>query len=376
MYKRQAFYRTLYPFAEEPLFWIHLNVDYPFNLTGILYFPKLKNDFQVQKDKIQLYSRQVFITDEVKDIVPDFLMLLQGVIDSPDIPLNVSRSFLQADANVRKINGYITRKVADKLHELFRNDRAAYEQKFRDIGLFIKFGMMSDDKFYEKAKDFVLLESVGDERFYTLDEYRGKTSPVQEDKNGQLVWLYTSDAARQDAYVQAARGQGYDVLTLDSPIDPHFVGLLEQKQEKLSLRRVDAAPVNELIDKGVATESVLSEADTTALKQLFEEVAGKAYQVEVKPLSSDELPVVLTQNEFMRRMNDMNRSGGNMFGYMPVGYQLLVNASHPLVQGLAQAENRQATARQLFDLALLSQGQLTGASLTGFIRQTLETLKK
>ncbi|RYZ32429.1 MAG: molecular chaperone HtpG, partial [Sphingobacteriales bacterium] len=252
------FYKELYPMSEDPLFWIHLNVDYPFNLTGILYFPKVKQEIELQRNKIQLYSRQVFITDEVKDIVPEFLMLLHGVIDSPDIPLNVSRSFLQADSNVKKINNYITRKVADKLSELFKADRKAFEDKWNDIGLFVKYGMISEDKFYEKAKDFALLKNTSSE-FYTLEEYNNKVKDQQTDKNGTLVYLYSADAAKQDGYIQSAKRKGYDVLLMDGPLDTHFVGQIEQKGEKISLKRVDADVVNKLIEKDETEHLVLSE---------------------------------------------------------------------------------------------------------------------
>ncbi|MFT4031405.1 MAG: molecular chaperone HtpG [Siphonobacter sp.] len=368
------FYETLYPFSEKPLFWIHLNVDYPFNLTGILYFPKVKNELQFSREKIQLYSRQVFITDEVKDVVPDFLMLLHGVIDSPDIPLNVSRSFLQADSNVKKINGYITRKVADKLGELFRNDRSAYEEKFSDIGLFVKYGMISDEKFYEKAKDFVLLRSTAG-TYYTLEEYKEKTELTQKDKDDTLVWLYTTDAARQDGYTQMATTRGYDVITLEGVIDPHFIGKLEQKLEKTTFKRVDADNIDRLIDKGVTIESVLTEDEKTALKSLFEGVAGQGYTVDIQPLSTDELPVVVTQNEFMRRMNDMAKTGGqpSFFGTLPMNYNLIVNANHPTIQRVKDS-NDQGLAKQLVDLALLAQGLLSGPSLTEFIKRTVASV--
>ncbi|SDM96982.1 molecular chaperone HtpG [Siphonobacter aquaeclarae] len=370
-----SFYEKLYPFSEKPLFWIHLNVDYPFNLTGILYFPKIKNELQLSREKIQLYSRQVFITDEVKDVVPDFLMLLHGVIDSPDIPLNVSRSFLQADANVKKINGYITRKVGDKLVELFKADRAAYEEKFGDIGLFVKYGMISDEKFYDKTKDIVLLKSAGDAPYATLDEYREKTQATQLDKDDNLVWLYTTDAAKQDAYIQSAVSRGYDVLVLDTIIDPHFIGKLEQKLEKTSFKRVDADSLDKLIDKGVTVESILTDDEKKTLKELFESVAGQAYTVDVQPLSADELPVVLTQNEFMRRMNDMSKAGGqpSFFGNMPMSYNLIVNANHPSILRVKNAGD-QGLAKQLVDLALLSQGLLSGAGLTEFIKRTVAGL--
>src|SRR3984957_9745586 len=259
-----AFYRELYPFTEEPLFWIHLNVDYPFNLTGVLYFPKLKNDFEVQKNKIKLFSRQVFITDEVKDIVPEFLMLLHGVIDSPDIPLNVSRSFLQADSNVKKINSYITRKVADKLGDLFKNDRKGYVAKWNDIGLFVKYGMISDEKFYDKAKDFVLLTNIKKENF-TLEEYREKVKPEQTDKDGNLVYIYTNDADKQDAFIQSATKKGYDILLMNSPIDGHFIGNVEHKLDKTSFKRVDADVADKLIKKEDAPAHILTEEQTTAV---------------------------------------------------------------------------------------------------------------
>lgn len=373
------FYEELYPMSEKPLFWIHLNVDYPFNLTGILYFPKLKNDFSVQREKIQLYSRQVFITDEVKDVVPEFLMLLHGVIDSPDIPLNVSRSFLQADANVKKINGYITRKVADKLAELFKTDRKAFEEKFADIALFVKYGMISDDKFYDKAKDFGLVESVGEPKFFTLDEYRQHTEALQKDKSDTLTWLYTTDAAKQDGFIASARARGYDVLKLDTVIDPHFVGLLERKLEKVSLKRVDADTPDKLIDKGETAESVLSESDRESLKTLVEEVLNdKTRTVQIESLPPDELPVTLTQNEFMRRMADMAKTGGqSWFGAMPATWNVVVNANHPLfgrVLAETDADAKKRLVQQAYDLALLAQGQLSGPSLTEFIKRTVAGL--
>ncbi len=266
-----AFYKELYPFSEDPLFWIHLNVDYPFNLTGVLYFPKLKNDFQGQREKIQLYSRQVFITDEVKDIVPDFLQLLHGVIDSPDIPLNVSRSYLQADGNVKKINGYITRKVADKLSEIFKNDRDGFEGKFDDIGLFVKYGIISDEKFYEKAKDFCLLKNV-DGKYFTFEEYKEAVKENQTDKNDMQVWLYTTDEKKQDAFIQSAKKRSYDVLLLTSVIDSHFINALEQKVEKIQVKRVDADTLDKLIEKDVTLESILSTEESDKAKKVFEEV--------------------------------------------------------------------------------------------------------
>ncbi|RZL43398.1 MAG: molecular chaperone HtpG, partial [Pedobacter sp.] len=289
-----SFYRELYPFSEEPLFWIHLNVDYPFNLTGVLYFPKLKNDFEMQRNKIKLYSRQVFITDEVKDIVPEFLMLLHGVIDSPDIPLNVSRSFLQADSNVKKINNYITKKVADKLSELFNKDRKSFEDKWKDIGLFVKYGMISEEKFYDKAKDFALVGNTKNELF-TLNEYKEKVSPLQTDKNGTVIYLYSNDASKQDAFIQSANKKDYDVLVLDSPIDNHFINQLEQKLEKTSIKRVDSSVADKLIEKDEVNEHVLSEDQVKEVTTIFEKAITKpGMQVEVVALNPDELPVTIT----------------------------------------------------------------------------------
>ncbi|GAA4395222.1 molecular chaperone HtpG [Nibrella viscosa] len=375
----KKFYQELYPFSEEPLFWIHLNVDYPFNLTGVLYFPKLKNDFQIRREKIQLFSRQVFITDEVKDVVPDFLMLLHGVIDSPDIPLNVSRSFLQADANVKKINGYITRKVADKLNDLFKADRKAFEEKFEDIGLFVKYGILSDDKFWEKAKEFCLLKSV-DEKWSTLNEYREYVQANQTDKHENVVVLYATDRNQQDAYVESARRRGYDVVLLDNVIDPHFINALESKLEKTTFKRVDADTLDKLVDKGLNNESVLSEADQTKLKEVFEKTLdNKALTVSIEAMPTDELPVTITLPEFLRRMKDMSALSGerSFYGNMPNTYNVVVNANHPLsakVLAAEEGEAQQKLAKQLYDLALLSQNMLTGADLTAFVRRTVETL--
>lgn len=375
------FYRELYPFSEEPLFWIHLNVDYPFNLTGILYFPKVKNDFEIQKNKIQLYSRQVFITDEVKDVVPEFLMLLHGVIDSPDIPLNVSRSFLQADANVKKINTYITKKVADKLGELFRKEREAFQQKWNDIGLFVKYGMLSDEKFYDKAKDFALLQNE-DGQFFTLDEYREYVQANQKDKNDNLVLLYATDVEKQHAFVEVAQDRGYDVLKLDTMIDPHFIGMLEQKLEKTTLKRVDSDPIDKLIEKDETKETVLTEEEQKALKEIYEKaISNQSMQVSVDPLSPNDAPVVITMPEFMRRMKDMQRTGGGgmMFmGNLPDTYNVSVNANHPISQRILKAreESKEKIAKQAFDLALLSQNMLTGSALTAFVKRSVELIEK
>jgi molecular chaperone HtpG len=373
------FYKELYPFSEEPLFWIHLNVDYPFNLTGVLYFPKLKNDFELQRNKIKLYSRQVFITDEVKDIVPEFLMLLHGVIDSPDIPLNVSRSFLQADSNVKKINSYITKKVADKLSDLFKADRKSYEEKWTDIGLFVKYGMISEDKFYDKAKDFVLLTNTAKQNF-TLEEYKEKVEAVQTDKDGRLVYIYTNDPKKQDAFIQSANKKGYDVLLMDSPIDNHFIGHLEQKLEKTSLKRVDADVADKLINKDEQPESVLTEEQITKVKEIFDKAINKpAFKVELESLNPDELPVTVTMDEFMRRMKEMAAMGGGMgfYGNMPDNYKVIVNGNHKLISRILQDgdEGIQAQlAKQAFDLALLSQGLLTGAELTEFVNRSVNLI--
>lgn len=372
------FYKELYPFSEDPLFWIHLNVDYPFNLTGVLYFPKVKNDFDFQRNKIKLYSRQVFITDEVKDIVPEFLMLLHGVIDSPDIPLNVSRSFLQADSNVKKINNYITKKVADKLAELFKNDRKAYEEKWPDIGLFVKYGIISDEKFYDKAKDFALLTNTNKENF-TLTEYKDKVAPLQTDKDGQVIYLYTTDPEKQHSFIQSANKKDYDVLLMDSPIDNHFISHLEQKLDKTSLKRVDADVVDKLIKKDDAPAHVLTEEQSTKVKEIFDKAVGKpAYRVELESLNPEELPVTVTMDEFMRRMKDMAKMGGGMgfYGNMPDNYKVVVNANHKLISRILEADDQTQgqLAKQAFDLALLSQGLLTGAELTEFVSRSVSLI--
>jgi molecular chaperone HtpG len=374
------FYRELYPMSmDEPLFWIHLNVDYPFNLTGILYFPKVKDELQFQRNKIQLYSRQVFITDEVKDVVPEFLMLLHGVLDSPDIPLNVSRSFLQADSNVKKINQYVTRKVADKLNELFKKDREGYEQKWSDIGMFVKYGMLSDEKFYEKAKDFVLLQNVAGKNF-TLNEYKEFIQANQTDKNGQTVVLYTNDPEAQHGYVTAAQERGYDVLKLEAVLDPHFIGQLEQKLEKTSFKRVDADATGKLIEKDETTESVLTDDDKTKLQERYSSaISNPAMHVQVEALSPQDAPVIITQSEFMRRMKDMQRVGGGggmqMFGSLPDSFTVSVNANHPLAQKVLADEAAGSTlAKQAFDLALLAQGMLKGEALTQFVKRSTELL--
>lgn len=371
-----AFYKELYPMSEDPLFWIHLNVDYPFNLTGVLYFPKIKNDFQLNREKIQLYSRQVFITDDVKDIVPEFLQLLHGIIDSPDIPLNVSRSYLQADGNVRKINSYITKKVADKLAELFKADRKGFEEKWESIGMFVKYGVIADDKFYDRAKDFILLKNVKDEHF-TLEEYKEKVATLQTDKDQTAVYLYANDKDKQDAYITGAAKRDYDVVLFDDVLDAHFINSLEQKLEKTAFKRVDADTFDKLIDKGLVNEVVLSEDDKKKVEEAFKALAGNNV-VQIEALPADETPVSIVMPEFMRRWADMSKLNGqpNRFGAMPQMYNLVVNGNHALVGKLAKAEGEEQTklAKQLHDLALLSQGMLTGNSLTQFIERTVGQL--
>jgi molecular chaperone HtpG len=371
------FYKELYPFAEDPLFWIHLNVDYPFNLTGVLYFPKLKNELDVQRNKIQLYSRQVFITDEVKDVVPEFLMLLHGVIDSPDIPLNVSRSYLQSDGNVKKINTYITKKVADKLGDLFKKDRAGYEKKWNDIGLFVKYGMISEEKFYEKALDYTLVQDI-DDKFYTLKEYEEHVKPNQADKDGNTIFLYTTKQAQQHSYIENARKREYGVLKMDGQLDNHFINHMEMKMEKVNWKRVDADVLDKLIDKDEKKESVLSEAEQTNVKELFDKaINNKTFTVNVEAMSTDDMPVVITLPEFMRRMKDMSAMGGGMamMGNMPDAYSVAVNGNHALVGKILKAkteEEKTDLAKQAFDLAKLSQNLLTGPELTAFIKRSLD----
>jgi len=374
-----AFYKELYPFSEDPLFWIHLNVDYPFNLTGVLYFPKVKNEFEIQRNKIKLFSRQVFITDEVKDVVPEFLMLLHGVIDSPDIPLNVSRSFLQADSAVKKINSYITKKVADKLASLFKSDRKSYEEKWSDIGLFVKYGMISEEKFYDKGKDFVLLNNTKNE-YFTLDEYKEKVKSIQTDKDDSLIYLYATDADKQDTFIQSANKKGYDVLLMNSPIDTHFISQLEQKLEKTSLKRVDADVADKIISKEDTTVHVLNDEEKVKVKSIFEKAIIKPnMRVEVESLNPDELPVIVTMDEFMRRMKDMSKMGGGMgfYGNLPDNYNVAINGNHKLIGKILQSSDETEQlqlAKQAFDLALLSQGMLTGAELTEFVNRSVSLI--
>lgn len=377
----ENFYKELYPYNETPLFWIHLNVDYPFNLTGILYFPKIKQSYEIQKDKIQLYCNQVFVTDEVKDIVPEFLMLLQGVIDSPDIPLNVSRSYLQGDPNVKKINAHITKKVADKLDEIFRNERSSLEEKWESLGLFVKYGMMTDDKFLEKANKFLVMEDT-DGKFHTLEEYKAATEAVQKNKDGKQVILYTTHPVQQDAYIQAAKSKGYTIVKMETLVDAAFINTMEMKWENVTFVRVDADIVDNLIDKQESSESVLNKAEEGKLKELFTlQIAELHVTTEVKGLSVDSAPVVATRPEFMRRMKDMGAVGGGMtafYAQMPDEVTLTVNGNHPIFQNLLKETDsamQQKQVRNLADLALLSQGLLKGAELTSFINRSVELLQ-
>ncbi|HEY8689772.1 MAG TPA: molecular chaperone HtpG [Chitinophagaceae bacterium] len=388
----ENFYKELYPFGEKPLFWIHLNVDYPFNLTGILYFPKIKERYEIQKDKIQLYSNQVFVTDEVKDIVPEFLMLLQGVIDSPDIPLNVSRSYLQGDPNVKKINAHITKKVADKLEEIFNNDRKSFEEKWESLGLFVKYGMMTDDKFLEKANKFNIFEtspqpiSEGEgqeasKKFYTLEEYRNATEALQKNKEGKLVMLYTTDPVQQDSYIQAANKNGYKVIKLETIVDAAFINNMEMKWTDMQFVRVDAELTENLIDKAENAESVLSKEEEEKLKELFKvEIPQMHVSVEVKGLNPETPPVIATRPEFMRRMKDMGMNGGmgSFYGNMPEEVTLTINGNHGIYKNILKEddkENQQKQVRNLTDLALLSQGLLKGSELTNFINRSVEMME-
>jgi molecular chaperone HtpG len=378
----QDFYKELYPFNEAPLFWIHLNVDYPFNLTGILYFPKIKQSYELQKDKIQLYSNQVFVTDEVKDIVPEFLMLLQGVIDSPDIPLNVSRSYLQGDPNVKKINNHITKKVADKLEEIFNKERKEYEEKWESLGLFVKYGMMTDDKFLEKANKFHIMEDSDGSRFYTLEEYKIATEVLQKNKEGKWVIIYSSNPVQQDGYIRAARDKGYKVVKLETIVDAGFINQMEMKWEHVHFTRVDSEVVDNLIDKQEDRETVLSKDDVEKLKSLFAvNIPSLHVTVEVKGLSMEAMPVVATRPEFMRRMKDMASLNGGMgafYANMPDEVTLTVNGNHPIYPNLlgeTDGDKQQKLIHNLADLALLSQGLLKGVELTNFIQRSVDLIE-
>ena len=379
----KKFYHELYPSSfEDPLFSIHLNVDYPFNLTGIMFFPKVKKNFEVQRDKIQLYCNQVFVTDSVEGIVPDFLTLLHGVIDSPDIPLNVSRSYLQSDSNVKKISGHIMKKVADKLEEIFKNNREDFEKKWDDIKVFIEYGMISEPKFFERAEKFCLLKSMNN-KYYTFGEYKELVKGNQTDKEGNLTFIYTSDIEAQHSYIQNAQERGYDILVLDGPVDNHFINSLEQKFEKSHFVRVDAEVADKLIKKSDDLPSKLSEEQTKQLTEIFEQQVNKAvYHISVENLGENDSPVTVTQNEFMRRMKDMSAMGGggqySFMGNMPDSYNLVLNSNHKLMNQLLATEDQEVKVKmikQLIDLALLSQNLLKGEALTGFIKRSVDIIK-
>ena len=376
------FYRELYPFSfDEPLFWIHLNVDYPFNLTGILYFPKVKRNLEVQKDKIQLYCNQVFVTDSVEGIVPDFLTLLHGVIDSPDIPLNVSRSYLQSDPNVKKISNHITKKVADKLESLFKDSRPDFEAKWDDIKVFIEYGVISQPEFYDRAKKFCLLKNV-DSKYYTFEEYEKLVKPAQKDKDGQLIYLYATNQHEQYSFIENVKERGYDVLLMDGILEAHFINTLEQKLEKTRFTRVDSDTVDKLIKKEDALPSKLNDDQQKSIKEIIEkQIDAKKFTVVFESLSEKESPIQITQNEFMRRMKDMSALGGGggygFMGEMPENYNLVINANNPLVGKLlleTESEKQEGTIKHLFDLALLAQNMLKGKDLADFIRRSTEQM--
>lgn len=373
-----SFYRELYPMTfEQPLFHIHLNVDYPFNLTGILYFPKIKENVEVQRNKINLYSNQVFITDSVAEIVPEFLTLLHGVIDSPDIPLNVSRSYLQSDSNVKKISSHITKKVSDKLAEMFKNDRADFEAKWDDLQLFAQYGTLTDDKFAEKAKSFSLVKTT-DGKYYTIEELKEKVAPIQTDKDDKVVFLYTPDAEEQFSLVKKATERGYEVLVLNSPLASHWISKMEQSFEKVSFARVDADSLDNLIKKTEEIPSKLSKDDEEKVKGVFEGVVNKEkFTVQIQSMSSDEAPIIVTQPEFIRRMMEQQKmGGGGFFGAFPETYNLVVNANHETISSILTKDEagQQESAKYLADLALLSQGMLKGEALDSFIEHSLKNL--
>jgi molecular chaperone HtpG len=379
----QNFYKELYPHSEPPLFWIHLNVDYPFNLTGILYFPAIKNSYEIQKDKIQLYCNQVFVTDEVKDIVPEFLMLLHGVIDSPDIPLNVSRSYLQGDPNVKKINAHITKKVADKLEEMFRNSRPEFEAKWEHIGLFVKYGMITDDKFLDKANKFFLMQDCNGSAFYTGDEYREKAQALQTNKDNKLVILYTTDPVKQHSYIQAAQQKGYVVVKMETIVDAAFINNIEMKWDNVSFKRIDADITDNLIDEQETAASILSQTQETELQDLFkEQITSPEIKVELKGLSKEAQPVIVTRSEFMRRMKDMASVGGpqaSWYANMPDEINMTVNANHPVYEKILSVNDKprqEKMVRNLADLALLSQGLLKGAELTAFVERSVQLMNE
>ena len=371
------FYRELYPMGQPPMFWIHLNIDFPFNLTGILYFPKVSGGLELQRNKIQLYSNQVYVTDDVKEIVPEFLTLLHGVIDSPDIPLNVSRSYLQADTNVKKITGYITKKVAEKLNSLFKDDREDYEAKWADLGVFVKYGMISEEKFYDRAKKFVLLENT-DKRKFTLEEYKERIKETQTDKHDKIIGIYTADEDRQHTLVAGAIDRGYDVLKLEHAIDAPFIQSLEQK-EGMTFVRVDSATPDQLVQKDEEKELLLSEEEQTTVKDLFTAVVAEKGNVELKPLDTTDAPVQIVRNEFMRRMKEMQQLQGQDTSMFPDMYNVVVNANNPVVkEQILNNEDEAArteNATHLYQLALLSQQLLSGADLKAFVDRSVKMMK-
>ena len=378
----ETFYRELYPYSfEDPLFHIHINVDYPFNLTGILFFPKLKANMENNRNKVQLYCNQVFITDEVKNILPDFLTLLHGVIDSPDIPLNVSRSYLQEDGNVKKISAHITKKVADKLNSMFNGDRKDFEEKWDDISVFIHYGMLSEEKFNEKAANFNLFKTT-DSEYFNLEELKTKVEGLQKDKSGNTVILYSNDSQAQDSFIASAKDRGYVVIEMNSPLTPHLISQIESKDQNLKFKRVDSDVLDKLIEKEENTASLLTEEEKTALKPLFEEnLDTKSFNVSFENMSSTEAPVTIVQNEFMRRMKEQSALGGgggmNFYGELPDSYTIVVNSNHPLMQKInADKESGKGLAQQAVQLAMLSKGILKGAELTKFIQANFESLNK
>lgn len=375
----KEFYQELYPYSASPLFWIHLNIDYPFNLTGILYFPKIGNSLELQRNKIQLYSNQVYVTDDVKEIVPEFLTLLHGVIDSPDIPLNVSRSYLQSDSNVRKITSYITKKVADKLNNLYQKKREEFVDKWADIGVFVKYGMLSDEKFHERAVKFALVKNVNGDHS-TIEEYRDKVKDLQTDKYDRVVMLYATDRDEQASYIKAAVDRNYDVLIFDQIIDPHFLQHLEHKLDNVTFVRVDSDTVDNLVQKDETIESVLSEKEQEKVKTLFEEAVGEAKSnVQLKALPPNNHPVLITKPEFMRRMKEMQALQGMASDMMPEYYNIVVNSNHPLIAeklvNMRSAEKKEKFANYLLNLAKLNQNMLKGDDLHEFIEESIEFLK-
>lgn len=374
------FYHEMFPGTfTDPVFWIHLKMDFPFNLTGILYFPKISNNFDVQKSKIHLYSNQVFVTDDVRAIVPEFLMLLHGVIDSPDIPLNVSRSQLQNDHRVRKITSYITKKVADKLNDIFKKDRKEFENKWEDISTFIKYGMLTDEKFYAKAIKFALLKDV-DGKFYTFEEYKKKIEANQKDKYDKLVFIYTNDQKAQHSYIESAKEHGYNVLLMDNIIDVHFIQFMETKETNITFVRVDSETSDNLVQKDEKKESVLSEKQQEKIKEIFSSsLKEDSKNIELKALSPDELPVLITKPEFMRRMKEMQQYQNMGLGDFPDSYNIIVNTNNPLIAeklvNMKSAEKKERFAQYLYNLAKLNQNMLTGEEMTKFVKTSVEFLK-